>query len=347
MGKRYRTTFRFEGKRYYASGSTKEEATVNARIRQHEMEEGKRIRETSLTVEEWALEAVELYKKNQSEETRERYNGVLKSSVLRPLGHRQLRKVTPAECQACLNLQEGRSRDHIERVRRMICFVFDTAVDNNLIRESPAKNLVSPIGTVHHNRSITKEEREALLAACQDDRFLLFLFMLECGCRPIEARRIRREDFMTVDGVHLLHIRGTKTEKADRYVPVPEVLWERVKDHAFEELNKAQYNRRVLKLKDAMRDQLGGEYISVEVGVYNGKHHYKKEWLQDPLEEDFRPYFLRHTYCTDLRDRGVDLRDAQYLMGHADIRMTANIYTHSDISTALRVAGWQPEWQPG
>ena len=57
-----------------------------------------------------------------------------------------------------------------------------------------------------------------------------------------------------------------------------------------------------------------------------------------PLAEDFVPYCLRHTYCTDLQKKGVDIRVAQYLMGHADIQMTANIYTHIDDSTVLNVA---------
>lgn len=40
------------------------------------------------------------------------------------------------------------------------------------------------------------------------------------------------------------------------------------------------------------------------------------------------PYYLRHTYATDLFEMGVDLKTAQYLLGHADIKTTANIYTH-------------------
>ncbi|MCI1966898.1 MAG: tyrosine-type recombinase/integrase [Oscillospiraceae bacterium] len=37
---------------------------------------------------------------------------------------------------------------------------------------------------------------------------------------------------------------------------------------------------------------------------------------------------LRHTYATSLYRAGVDLKTAQYLLGHSDIRMTAEIYTH-------------------
>lgn len=37
---------------------------------------------------------------------------------------------------------------------------------------------------------------------------------------------------------------------------------------------------------------------------------------------------LRHTYATRLSEKGVSLKTIQKLLGHASIRMTADIYTH-------------------
>ena len=37
---------------------------------------------------------------------------------------------------------------------------------------------------------------------------------------------------------------------------------------------------------------------------------------------------LRHAYATMLFEAGVDLKDAQDLMGHSDINLTRQIYTH-------------------
>ena len=39
---------------------------------------------------------------------------------------------------------------------------------------------------------------------------------------------------------------------------------------------------------------------------------------------------LRHTYATMLYHAGVDIKTAQYLLGHASIQMTMEIYTHLD-----------------
>ena len=57
-----------------------------------------------------------------------------------------------------------------------------------------------------------------------------------------------------------------------------------------------------------------------------------------PLADDFVPYCLRHTYCTDLCKAGIDVRTAQKLMGHANISVTADIYTHIDMNDIKKAA---------
>ena len=43
---------------------------------------------------------------------------------------------------------------------------------------------------------------------------------------------------------------------------------------------------------------------------------------------DVRPHDLRHSYCTMLRDAGVDMKQAIIWMGHADEKMILKIYDH-------------------
>lgn len=40
------------------------------------------------------------------------------------------------------------------------------------------------------------------------------------------------------------------------------------------------------------------------------------------------PHQLRHRYASMLHSAGINVKDAQYLLGHSDITMTQNIYTH-------------------
>lgn len=51
--------------------------------------------------------------------------------------------------------------------------------------------------------------------------------------------------------------------------------------------------------------------------------------INDRVAKDLVPYDLRHTFCTDLRKKGVPIEEAKDLMGHADISLTAKVYSHA------------------
>ena len=40
------------------------------------------------------------------------------------------------------------------------------------------------------------------------------------------------------------------------------------------------------------------------------------------------PHILRHEYATSLYRAGVDIKTAQILLGHSDIRLTMDLYNH-------------------
>ena len=40
------------------------------------------------------------------------------------------------------------------------------------------------------------------------------------------------------------------------------------------------------------------------------------------------PHVCRHTYCSHMAKSGMNPKTLQYLMGHADIGTTMNVYTH-------------------
>ena len=46
------------------------------------------------------------------------------------------------------------------------------------------------------------------------------------------------------------------------------------------------------------------------------------------------PHVLRHTFCTEMANSGIDLKSLQYLMGHSDVGVTLNVYTHASYETA-------------
>lgn len=91
-------------------------------------------------------------------------------------------------------------------------------------------------------------------------------------------------------------------------------------------MDKTSYKRAWKSLRRAMNIEMGCRV-------------YRNQLISPlPLAEDLVPYCFRHTYCTNLQKHGIDIRIAQYLMGHADIKMTANIYTHNDKTSAIEAA---------
>ena len=338
MAKKYKITksVTIEGKRYFVHGDTEAEVAAKLALKIRDVEEG-RVVSGSMSVANWTKRCLDVYKPNVSERYRKEMELRIGKHILAEIGDLPLKSVKPLQCQEILNNQIGMSKSHITKLHQEMLFIFDKAVANQLILKNPAVECVKPSGTKGQRRSLTETERRHLLAVCEDDdRFVFFLLMLFCGCRPGEAMEAEGRDISILDGIPTLHIRGTKTENADRIVPIPADLYARVKDaEPFQKLaansaghkhTASSYKRLVNALKRALNISMGARvYRNKIVPPY-------------PLAADFTPYMLRHTYCTDLQKNGVDVRAAQKLMGHADIRTTANIYTHQDNETFIQAA---------
>lgn len=327
---KYRKTFTVDGKRYTVWANTEEELIQKYCLKKNDVENGRVIYSGSMTVRTWTEQAIKIYKTNVTKDTLYNHTCQIEKHILSQIGGMSLRSVKPIHCQAIMNAQADYSESHIKMIHTHLKWIFARAIDNQLIAVNPAANLVLPKGDEGSRRSITDHEREHVLKVCEDDRFLLFLCMLYCGCRPMEAAGLEGRD---IDD-HLLHIRGTKTKNSDRYVPIPEALWKRIKDvkgfdpvcvnSAGRKHSESSYKRLRSALKRALNISMGCRmYRNALVPPF-------------PLAEDFVPYDLRHTYCTDLQKAGVDVRVAQKLMGHSSIEVTANIYTHVDTNEIIK-----------
>ena len=66
------------------------------------------------------------------------------------------------------------------------------------------------------------------------------------------------------------------------------------------------------------------------VKAYNKKEQElaKKERRKAVLLPKFSAHVLRHTGCTRMAERGMDPKVLQYVMGHASISVTMEVYNH-------------------
>lgn len=54
----------------------------------------------------------------------------------------------------------------------------------------------------------------------------------------------------------------------------------------------------------------------------------KKEHRKAELLPKFSAHVLRHTACTRMAEKGMDIKVLQYLMGHSSIDITMQVYNH-------------------
>ena len=57
------------------------------------------------------------------------------------------------------------------------------------------------------------------------------------------------------------------------------------------------------------------------------------------------PHVCRHTYCSNMAKAGMNPKTLQYLMGHSDISVTLNTYTHLGLEDAQAVLDRMEEAQ--
>lgn len=109
----------------------------------------------------------------------------------------------------------------------------------------------------------------------------------------------------------------TKTKAGKRQVPIPAPLLPILKEYILDR---------------------GGILFASRTGGYIGNGSMCNHWsnilkkLQAaskvPLAEDITAHTFRHTYASDLYKSGIDIKQAQYLLGHDDIKTTLDTYTH-------------------
>lgn len=334
-------SFTHAGRRYFVRGDSEADVARKIALKKRDLEEGRVTVGGSMRFSDWAKICIDTYKTGATQRTRENFIYVVKHYVSQYIGDMPLNSIRPLHCQNALNAAAGLSQYTINQINIAMNFIFDRAVDNNLLLVSPARNLRKPKGTKTARRSLTDYEQEIFLrAADSQPRFIVFELMYYCGCRPSEARAAMGFDIIERDGVHLLHVRGTKTPKSDRFVPLPDKLYlkaETTPRFANIALNAAG------NPMDERSYRRAWNSLCREMNILMGCRVYRNELIPPyPLADDLTPYCLRHTYCTNLQRQGIDIRLAQYLMGHADIKMTANIYTHNDINSAVTAAKSMP-----
>jgi integrase len=203
----------------------------------------------------------------------------------------------------------GSRRCAIAAVKR----VFNWALSEGLIRETPLRSLVKPAGR-RRERILAEEERRLIVAAIRDQAFRDFVFALEeTGCRPSEVRKVTAAHANVEEGVWILPEHKTRTKTGQ-----PRLVY---LTPSMQELTSRLAQR--YPTGPLFRNARGRPFSR------NGiRCRFRRLRKKIPQLEGVNSYTYRHTYTTDALERGVSVAAVAELVGHKDLQMIAEHYGH-------------------
>ena len=252
---------------------------------------------------------------------------VLNLHILPYLGGCRLRDITPMQIQAVMARLSDKSNSLQSKALVHLRGIFQAAEENGLVAKSPVSAMLKPSGKkTPEKTALTPQESRLLLDRVENRRAKTFLLTaLHTGMRRGEILALKWEDVDFKGKV--IHIRRNavmgpyettvseemKTKAAKRDVPLSEELeaW----------------------LLAQKRNKHSQYVIAMKNHKPLTKSSYKSMWRlieRELPDTHVTAHILRHTYITRLFEAGLDIKEIQYLAGHATVEMTLRVYTHYD-----------------
>lgn len=239
----------------------------------------------------------------------------------------------------------GLSPKSLREHKNVISQTLDMAVKNKLIPSNPFQFVILPPLVRHETAFYNEVQLKALFAALADDPMLpLVKITALYGLRRSELLGLKWDsiDFdrqtmtirHTVTGVtEVIAKDKTKTVSSHRTFPLtPEALEIFRAAKCQEQQNRLAFGREyqennyVFKWPDG--HTYSPDYVTHRFGDLLKKHNLPHIRFHD----------LRHSCASMLIAMNWSLKDVQEWLGHSDIQMTANIYSHLDIARKNNIA---------
>ena len=281
--------------------------------------------------------------------TEANYNFVLNIIKKEEFGKRRIDKVkqSDAKCWLIKLQQDGRGYSSIHSIRGVVRPAFQMAVDDDLIRKNPFE---FQLATVVVNDSVTREaitrkqERAFLEFVVSDKHFCKYYdgiyILFKTGLRISEFVGLTLADVdMKNRKININHqlqrkrnmeyiIEDTKTSSGTRVIPMTDDVYERFK--------RIIANRKKPKVELMICGKSGFLYLDKNDMPMVALHWEK--YFQHICEKynsiykvqmpKITPHVFRHTFCSNMAKSGMNPKTLQYIMGHSDIGVTLNTYTH-------------------
>lgn len=267
-----------------------------------------------------------------------------------PFGQRRIDSIKISDAKLWLiSLQQRQCKGYstIHTIRGILRPAFRQAYDDDLIRRNPFD---FELATVIVNDSVTREaitrdqERKYLEFVKQDKHFSRYYegiyILFNTGLRISEfvgltTKNIDFKNHKIIVDHQLIRtskmqymIEEPKTESGIREIPMSEEV-----EKAFRTI----VDRRKKPKIEPIIDGYSGFLYLDKNNMPMVALHWEK-YFQHILEKyngiykvqmpKVTPHVCRHTFCSKMAKSGMNPKSLQYIMGHADISVTLNTYTH-------------------
>ena len=304
-------------------------------------------------------ELVDRYLKTKTgvrQSTRTGYVTVQRVLAKEPFGQKKIRSIKTSDAKLFLiklQQEDGKSYSSIHIIRGVLRPAFQMAVDDDILVKNP---FGFQLAGVMVNDSVTREA----ISREQMRKFLKFVHDDVCYCKYYEVVYILFHTVMRISEfcgltlkdidlenriVNIDHqlqrtcdmryiIEETKTEAGKRKIPITEDVAQ-----MFQAIIEDREPTKMEKVIDGYTgflfyDNDGNPLVAMHwqhrfnrmVGRYNDIYR-----VQMP---NITPHVCRHTYCSNMAKSGMNPKTLQYLMGHSDISVTMNVYTHISFDDA-------------
>ncbi len=307
-----------KSKMLYSTAATERQAIKDFNLKLLEMQaEEKNSTLFEKVADDWNTE----YRESISEIN---YKKCMRSSYNKVIDHfsgQYIEDISSVDIKAFMNkiIKQGYSHKTVATVKSALTMIFDYALfDLKIIPQNPVRGYKLPANLPKQQRQLPTDEELAIVNAHYDGFDFLPYFLLNTGLRISEALPLTYEDI----DFEKKEIRVYKHLIHDGNRPVTEIK------------TKSEKGTRSVILLDRVAEKMNkrgkGIIFANSSGEYYTKRQFATQWKKWKKRHNISvtAHQLRHGYATMLFEAGIDVKDVQDLMGHADIHTTHTIYTH-------------------
>ena len=252
-----------------------------------------------------------------------------------------------------LQQEDNKRYSTIKTVRGVLRPAFQMAVDDDVLNKNPfgfelAGVVVNDSVT---REAVTKDQMRKFLKFVHDDAvyckyYEVVYILFHTGMRISEFCGLTLSDIdMEKKIINIDHqlqrsskmeyiIESTKTNAGTRKLPMTDDVAQCFR--AIIEVREPPEHERII-------DGYGGFLFTDKKGYPEVAMHWEHRFkhMLNRYNEIYRvqmpkitPHVCRHTYCSNMAKAGMNPKTLQYLMGHSDIGVTLNTYTHLGLEDA-------------